>query len=752
MKTIHVTSGISIFILFLFILCLSPESYADEMICPEPASCLDEAIEAYKNGRNREALDKYKYIADGINDQKVAGISSFMAGRIMSELMLEGAEAYLGKAYSTYPLIADYALFIMADVMERNGDYNEAAYLYRTVFSSYRESVLQKKALLKAADTYLAAGSLKDSLETYEDFLALYPKDRSVPSALYGIGTCYLLEGKFPLANDYFKRVWIEYPSSTVSSSAKKGMDWLIAYGKESLQITISDYFMRGERFFEAGLYTDAITEYNRFLSNWKGRAGREVKEAYFKIALSNFNLRSSDEAEEAFESFLYKFPDHYRSPEALYWLGKTYLREGKEDAFIKSSKGFIRLYKKDKKRPEVLYRLGIIYAENGDVKSAVSAFDRVIREYPGNDFASDSRWAKGWLYYKKQDYKKSLAMFNNILDTAADSSYISRTLYWKAKVMEKINEIGGMEKSLCLLCSKFDGSFYCLFAQYYYNIQCLSSQDITGMEITDNLSDDYLFSGNPGNNDERIKLFFYLGLRAEAIEEIKWFKLENTGDIEQSITIASMLSEMGEYNLSLRTLYLNLSKEILNNYQSNNTILSKLMYPAGYSEFVNTYAAENGIDPLLIYALIREESRFNEEAISIAGAIGLMQIMPQTAATIMNDTYGGRDTLFSPELNIALGTRFFAELLKRYKGNFILALAGYNAGPHIVSKWLEDREGLGVDEFIEDIPYKETREYVKRVFKSYMKYSLSLKPIHTVSPPLIQSGLEGADVIDTQE
>ncbi|HBI23328.1 MAG TPA: lytic transglycosylase, partial [Nitrospiraceae bacterium] len=163
-------------------------------------------------------------------------------------------------------------------------------------------------------------------------------------------------------------------------------------------------------------------------------------------------------------------------------------------------------------------------------------------------------------------------------------------------------------------------------------------------------------------------------------------------------------------------------------------------------------YAAENGIDPLLIYALIREESRFNEEAISIAGAIGLMQIMPQTAATIMNDTYGGRDTLFSPELNIALGTRFFAELLKRYKGNFILALAGYNAGPHIVSKWLEDREGLGVDEFIEDIPYKETREYVKRVFKSYMKYSLSLKPIHTVSPPLIQSGLEGADVIDTQE
>src|SRR3989304_1182833 len=92
-----------------------------------------------------------------------------------------------------------------------------------------------------------------------ERFLALYPKDRSVPSALYGIGTCYLLDGKFPLANDYFKRVWIEYPSSTVSSSAKKGMDWLIANGKESLQITISGYFVRGERFFEAGLYTDAI-------------------------------------------------------------------------------------------------------------------------------------------------------------------------------------------------------------------------------------------------------------------------------------------------------------------------------------------------------------------------------------------------------------------------------------------------------------------------------------------------------------
>ena len=219
-----------------------------------------------------------------------------------------------------------------------------------------------------------------------------------------------------------------------------------------------------------------------------------------------------------------------------------------------------------------------------------------------------------------------------------------------------------------------------------------------------------------------RIKLFLYLGLKEEALNEILWVRNDINGDKEKAILIASILSSIGEYHRALYTI----REYIPGNMSAGLSIdarLWRLIYPAGYNDLINRYADENKVDPLMLYALIREESWFNKDAVSPAGAVGLMQLMPKTAAMLAIDSYKGRDSLFDPELNIGLGTRFFADRLKQFDGNIFMAIASYNAGPDAVSQWLKEREGFELDEFIEDIPYRETRNYVKKVFRSYMEY-----------------------------
>jgi soluble lytic murein transglycosylase len=152
---------------------------------------------------------------------------------------------------------------------------------------------------------------------------------------------------------------------------------------------------------------------------------------------------------------------------------------------------------------------------------------------------------------------------------------------------------------------------------------------------------------------------------------------------------------------------------------------LDRLFYPYPYQQIVEKYASLNGVDPCLVISVIREESRFKAKSISPKGAVGLMQIMPGTAEEIsawLGENYEDID-LTRPEDNIRYGCWYLAALSKEYSGNTVLTLAAYNAGIGRVNGWLGSVSGDLNSFLIEDIPFKETREYVQKVFASYQKY-----------------------------
>lgn len=161
-------------------------------------------------------------------------------------------------------------------------------------------------------------------------------------------------------------------------------------------------------------------------------------------------------------------------------------------------------------------------------------------------------------------------------------------------------------------------------------------------------------------------------------------------------------------------------------NTSSIKQIIYKKIYPTTYSEYVYKYSEENNIDPLLVFAIIKAESNFNPKIVSKSNAKGLMQLMESTAEEITEKEFQENyysTMLFEPEKNIKIGTAYFASLLERYNGNIPIALAAYNAGIGKVDNWIKDGIIKEDGSNIENIPYQETNNYVRKILRDYKLY-----------------------------
>lgn len=159
--------------------------------------------------------------------------------------------------------------------------------------------------------------------------------------------------------------------------------------------------------------------------------------------------------------------------------------------------------------------------------------------------------------------------------------------------------------------------------------------------------------------------------------------------------------------------------------FKVQNIVLKKI-YPIKYSEYVYKYSEEYGVDPLLIFAIIKAESNFNPNVVSSSQAIGLMQLMDTTAEELarkLDVPFTKKSSLYNPELNIRLGTKYFSDLLKEYNQNTLLALTAYNAGKGTLKRWMDQGTINEDGSNIENIPYKETNNYVRKIVRDYKIY-----------------------------
>ena len=186
------------------------------------------------------------------------------------------------------------------------------------------------------------------------------------------------------------------------------------------------------------------------------------------------------------------------------------------------------------------------------------------------------------------------------------------------------------------------------------------------------------------------------------------------------------LMNEVGAYHHALRLVRARFRDRLERTGGTVADGLWNVAYPTGLLRTIKAQGVE-GVDPFLVAAIIREESQYDRRAVSRVGAIGLMQIMPATANAVAQRhrlPSVVRDDLFDQDTNIQIGVRYVQQLLTQFSGNIVQTIAAYNAGPIAVESWATVYRGRSEDEFVELIPYQETRQYVKRVLRSYKEYA----------------------------
>ncbi|OGQ55988.1 MAG: hypothetical protein A3J24_09070 [Deltaproteobacteria bacterium RIFCSPLOWO2_02_FULL_53_8] len=210
------------------------------------------------------------------------------------------------------------------------------------------------------------------------------------------------------------------------------------------------------------------------------------------------------------------------------------------------------------------------------------------------------------------------------------------------------------------------------------------------------------------------------LGLSNQAASELETITRRYSSDLDASLALSQLFYENGDIYNGLRTWRLYLSNTL-----SSQSYGPHIAYPSQAVALARDYSGTLRSDPYLIASIMREESAFNPAAISHSGAMGLMQLMPATARYIAKKTDAPgfkTEELLTAGVNIRLGSRYLDHLLDTFGHNLVHAIAAYNAGPGSVAAW-KQKYSIEPDEFVESIPYPETREYTKRVLETYNQY-----------------------------
>jgi soluble lytic murein transglycosylase len=388
------------------------------------------------------------------------------------------------------------------------------------------------------------------------------------------------------------------------------------------------------------------------------------------------------------------------------------------------------------------LLRLGQLQERQGDTADAEATYLRMGQVAP--DRAAEAMFHVGFTRFVRADRVGALSAWQTGLSSGPpEPSLQAQLLYWIARAVPEGS--GPSQEALISAAAAAPESYYGLRAQAQLvdTVMVASSATATGTAwLTPGPSEvqertEWLASLETTPQRvagdlaalpalRRADALLELGLRTEASWEVDGAVQEyaRTGDVAHMAGIGDWLANRDLPHLTLRV-----GRQMRDMVGLSNLprAVQKQVYPAGWGDLVAEQAAQHGVDPLLMLALMRQESSFDPRAQSGAQAMGLTQVIPATARGIARrlgrDDFALRD-LLKPGVSVEFGTWFMSQLLADYKGRIFLALAAYDAGGGNVSRWL-DRFGDDPDLLVEQIPFEETRNYLRIVYDNYFHYQI---------------------------
>jgi soluble lytic murein transglycosylase len=422
------------------------------------------------------------------------------------------------------------------------------------------------------------------------------------------------------------------------------------------------------------------------------------------------------------------RYPTSTAAPAALFRLASVLWNRDRDDAALVAFEEFERRYADDEHAPDALYAIGRIHESTGRNDLALGSFGALARRYRRSSVADEGRWRIGWIRYRGRQWLAAAGAFSRFAAETRSPRLRNEATYWQARALERAGRVGAAQRLYHDVVDRAPADYYAMWAERRLGLasgvlspwQVEPVASLALAEVENDLPvlqpaaslDTFHFS-----RWDELKA---AGVYSLAREELAAIEREHRDD---TVTLRALLrayQDVDGFAAAQRLL-----RRLGDDAGLSDSKRQRLLYPLAFWSIVRREAQDDSVDPLLVEAVMRQESLFDPEAKSPANAYGLMQVLPDTATRLAAANNRAVDplALFQPDLNIDFGTRYLSGLLARFGGDVLKAVAAYNGGEAAMAKWQRRFADLEPDELIESISYRETRDYVKRVVTNYRTY-----------------------------
>ena len=629
----------------------------------------------------------------------------------------------LEKAAGEMAELPDYALYYQARSLAAAEKFREAARLLAGFQKSFAESRLVPGAGRLRAESLIRSeqrDQARKLLETEKSPIA-------APVRLWLLGRIEELDGQLLKAVRTYRRAYYHYPLSAQAEEAEKRLDTLRRKLGRRYPAAPSTWRLgRADALFRASKYPQAWAEYRRALPGLKAS---DRDRARVKIGACDYRRLRTSAAYGRLTRL--KVEDPTADAERLYYLGECARRLGRRKEFAQRAEELGKKYPGSPWYEEALFSLGNYYLLQDEPRTSRRYYERTARIFPHGKRGPLAHWKVCWRAYLDRD-PAAKSLLEEHVRLYAHSPRVAGAAYWLARIAEKSGSPVLARVLYAELTSRYPHYYYAQQARQRLALLG-KAEDAEKPEGPAHLESvpapRRLVKQRSAQTERRLRrgrLLYQLSLPDLAESELRSADYRAADSYWIGLELARQTSERGEFHRGLRHMKRYGFGYLRFPFDSMPREFWEALFPMRWEKRLRARARPHRLDPYLVAGLIRQESEFNPRARSRAGARGLMQIMPATGRRLARrlgvSGYSTR-SLNSPDLSLRLGTRYLRDLFDQFENRTVPALAAYNAGEHRVEAWLASNGFNDPTEFVELIPFTETRGYVQAVIRNTAIY-----------------------------
>ena len=680
-----------------------------------PAQALENLALAYKKNPKPQTRAAVLRFANS-HPKDINGALALLAlgATELDQRQLGDAQQHLQAAEKRVPTLRDYAAYLNAAAGFELRDFSGTEHTLKPVWDNTPLSPLVGKSVVLQSNSFIQDGKPKKAIDLVQKHLADVPESKAEDLLAHA----YELAGDTANAVAHYQRIYVDFPLSEEASDADAAME---KYPKPAPQRLLARAF----KLIDGGDYTRARKELEAVLPSL---SGAESDLARVRIGAASYLGRDYRETYSYLTSF--ELSTAEAEAERLYYLLQSARHLDKTDEMNKTLERLSQSYPQSRWRLQALIAVGGYYGLQNQPSRFEPVYRACFESFPSDPQAAQCHWRVTWAEYLR-DPAGAAPLLRTHLEKYPDSDHATAALYFLGRIAEAASDRAAARSYYEELNTAYPNYYYAVLAR-----ERLMEPDLANAEPSADVKQflaSVRFSPRPRTESfaanaanklriDRARLLASAGLDDLAESELR-FAAKTDGQPQViAIELAELANRRDQPELAIRSIKRYAPGYLFLPIAPGTEQFWRLAFPLPYRKALEQYSRERELDPFLVAALIRQESEFNARAVSRANAYGLTQVLPSTGRELsrkLNIPKFRANMLFQPDTNLQIGTYYLKSLLDQLQGRWEPTLASYNAGKRHVNSWLTWSQFREPAEFIETIPFSETRNYVQSVLRN---------------------------------